>query len=109
MNPIKHIFNFTDGQVHDASVSEISDVFQVCFNYTWLLTPISTGLDASPKYSFEVSNDNINWQEYDAATKDAAINQPFDDDHMPGLYFRISYDADTNTTGTVSFELTLKP
>ena len=57
-------FNFTsDGLVHDASVSEISEAQQICFDYTWLLVPKSSGLDAAPTYSFEVSDDNIKWQE----------------------------------------------
>ena len=108
-NPTKYTFTFTsDGITHDASVSEASESFQVCESYNWLLVPKSSGLDASPKYSFEVSDDDINWQEFQPETKDRLITQPFQKSDLPGTYFRINYDADTNTTGTVSFDITLK-
>lgn len=106
--PITFKFSFVDGTTHDASVSETSASQQVCFQYGWLLTPIGSGLDANPTYTLEVSPDDVNWQSYDSRTKDAAINQPFDDTHMNGLYFRIVYDKQTNTTGTVEFVLTMK-
>jgi hypothetical protein len=110
MNPNKLNFTFSEGIgiPHDASVSEISLPIQICNNYSWLLVPKSTGLDAAPTYSFEVSDDLINWQPYETATLNAAINQPFDDTHMPGIWFRINYNALTNTTGTVEFDITLK-
>jgi len=101
-------FNFGDGTTHDASVSEISEPQLICHDYTWLLVPKSSGLDASPTYSFEVSDDNINWQEFQPETKDAAIDQPFQKSDLAGLYFRINYNAQTNTTGTVAFTLTGK-
>jgi hypothetical protein len=109
MNPITKIFQFGDGGVHDAGVSEVSEAIKICFNYAWLLVPISAGLNDAPVYSFEVSNDNINWQEFDPLTLNAAITQPFQKSILPGIWFRINYDAQANTTGTVSFNITLKP
>ena len=106
--PIKIQFKFADGLVHNASVSEASEAVQICFNYTWLLVPKSDSLDQAPTYSFEISDDNITWQPYAPETLDAAINQPFDDTHFPPVFVRINYNAQTNTTGTVSFDLTLK-
>ena len=109
INPIVKIFEFGDGQDHDASVDEISEVFEACNNYTWLLVPESTGLDASPTYSFESSNSATGpWGPYDPLTEDANILQPFDDNHMAPTHFRINYSANGNTTGTVKFTITLK-
>ncbi len=108
INPKQYPFIFSDGENHDASVSEISEAIQICNNYSWLLVPVSTGLDQNPTYSFEVSTDNVNWQPYEDVTEDAAINQPFDDTHLPATYIRINYNAQTNTTGSVSFGITLK-
>jgi len=107
-DPQKYTFQFGDGGTHDASVGEASASIQVCYDYAWLLVPKSTGLNDSPVYSFEVSDDNINWQEYDPLTKDAAINQPFDDTHLTAVWIRINYNPLANTTGTVSFDITLK-
>lgn len=107
--PLKYTFNFTsDGITHDASVSEISESLLFCESYNWLLVPKSSGLDQSPIYSFEVSDDGINWQEFQPETKDVVITQSFQKSDLPGTYFRINYDAQTNTTGTVSFDITLK-
>lgn len=107
--PNKITFNFlSDGLIHNASISEVSDSILICESYNWLLIPKSNGLDAAPTYSFEVSDDNINWQEFQDETKDALITQPFQKSDLPGLYFRINYDAVANTSGTVSFDITLK-
>ena len=107
--PKKYEFNFpSDGTTHNASISENSDSLILCESYNWLLVPKSSGLDAAPVYSFEVSDDNINWQEFQPETKDALITQPFQKSDLAGVYFRISYDAVANTTGTVLFTITLK-
>jgi len=109
MNPINITFVFGDGTTHDASVTEISTVEELCYNYAWLLVPTSTGLNASPTYSIEVSNTASGpWSAYDPLTQDADILQPFDDTHFAPTYVRINYNAQTNTAGTVSFTLTLK-
>lgn len=106
--PIKIEFEFSGGVLHDASVSEISVSQEMCFNSGWSLIPVFSSLDASPTWSLEVSNDNITFYPYDDLTDDAAIDQGFDDTHSSFLYWRINYNAQTNTTGTVSFDLILK-
>jgi len=106
--PISIIFQFGDGGTHDASTSETSASQPVCYQHGWLLTPIGLTLDANPTYTLEVSNDGTNWQAYDSRITNAAINQPFDDTHMNGLFFRIVYNAQTNTTGTVEFQIVMK-
>ena len=106
--PIKINFEFTDGHSHDASVSEISDAIEICYNYNWSLAPNAIGLDADPTYTIEVSNNNIDWASYETPTLDAAIDQPFDDIHFAWLFVRINYNAVANTTGTVEFNLVFK-
>lgn len=109
MKPQLITFKFaSDGKVHDASVSEISESQQICSDYVWLLVPKSTGLDQSPTYSFEVSDDNVNWQAFLPETEDALITQPFQKSDLAGRYYRINYNALTSTTGTVQFDITLK-
>ena len=105
---IQFDFQFTDGVSHDASVSEASISQEVCFNHFWLLVPRSSGLDANPVYTIEVSDDDVLWNPYSSSTIDAAIDQGFDDDHLTARYIRVNYDADTNTTGDVEFKITLK-
>jgi len=109
-NPKTITFLFGDGAVHDASVSEASISQLVCFQYGWSLAPLSAGLGggATPEYTIEVSNNDIDFAPYSSETTAADIDQPFDDTHMVWKYVRINYDAKTNATGTVEFEMTLK-
>jgi len=108
MIPLKLKFLFSDGENHNASLSEISESIELCHNYGWLLVPKSDSLDGNPMYSFEISDDDINWQAYESRTENAAIDQGFDDTHMLGTFVRINYNALTNTLGTVAFDITLK-
>lgn len=107
-NPQEIIIKFTDGAVHNASVSEASISQLLCSNYGWSISPVSIGLDSAPKYTIEVSNNDSTWQPYSPETDAAAIDQGFDDSHLVWKYIRINYNADTNTTGTVAFTFTLK-
>lgn len=108
--PITITFQFSDGTVHDASVSEASISQAICYKYGWSIAPIVAGLGggATPEYTIEVSNNNTDWFPYDSLTEGADIGQAFDDVHLDWLYIRINYDAKTNTTGTVEFPLILK-
>lgn len=104
-------FNFTsDGKTHDANVSEISESLAVCFSHGWSIFPESVGLNGSPTYSIEVANIDTpsEFVPYDLLTTDAAIAQPFDDDHLIWLFIRINYKKQDNTSGTVKFDMILK-
>lgn len=103
--PIFINFEFGDGTVHDANVSEASASQSICFRHQWSIAPVVTGLNAVPAYTIEVSNDDVNWAAYSSEADGADIDQPFDDDHFAWSYIRINYDAKTNTTGTVEFEI----
>lgn len=107
--PKKTLFNFSDGTSHDASVSETSDSVQSCYKYEWAVAPITSGLtSADGTWTIEVSNDDVNWFEYNNLSTGVAIVDAVDDNHLAWIYMRIVYDAVTETTGTVSFELTQK-
>lgn len=106
--PIKIEFEFSGGVLHDASLTETSIAYEMCFNTGWSLIPVFSSLDADPTWTLEVSNDNTTFYPYEDVNKDAAIDQGFCDTHTTFLYWRINYNADTNTTGTVSFQLILK-
>lgn len=104
----EYTFQFGDGGTHDASVSESSAVLTMCYNHAWSLIPVVSGLDASPLWTLEVSFDGVAFHAYDAQTDGADIDQGFDDTHATFKFWRVTYDAGANTTGTVSFTLVLK-
>lgn len=107
--PIRELqFLFGDGATHDASVTETSASLEFCASHFWSLIPVFASLDASPLWTLEVSNDNVTFSPYDAVTLDAAIAQGFDDNHLAFKYVRVAYDANGNTTGTVSFTMIIK-
>lgn len=108
--PTQITFQFGDGGVHDASVSEISTEQPICFNYGWSIVPDAIGIGggAAPKYTIKVAQKTGPFQPYDDAVVDADVDQPFEDDHISWTRIRIDYDAKTNLNGTVKFILELK-
>lgn len=107
--PIQTKFEFNDGIVHDASISGTSEAIRSCYKYEWSIAPITAGLtSAKGEYTIEVSNDNVNWFEYNNLSTDVSIEDAVDDIHFAWIYIRLVYDAKTESTGTVQFELTQK-
>jgi len=107
--PLKYKFTFGDGTAHDATVTEISQSWEVCFNYGWSLFVDQIGLTSSDAtWTIEVSNDNSTFYNYKSNSVDIPIIDAYDDIHLSWTYMRINYDAKTETTGTVEFEITLK-
>jgi len=107
--PIKTKFIFSDGTSHDATVSETTQSISSCYKYEWSLTPIKTGMtELTSTYTIEVSNDDVNWFEYNNLSTDVSIIDAVDDTHLAWIYIRIVYDAKTESTGTIEFELTQK-
>lgn len=109
-NPKQTKFNFTsDGTSHDATVSETSESLESCYKYEWSVAPIQSGLSVGdPIYTIEVSNDDTNWFEYNSLSTDVSVDDAVDDIHLAWIYMRIVYNAGTETTGTIEFELTQK-
>jgi len=110
MNEAKTIqFEFGDGTSHDASVSETSNSVTNCYKYEWAVAPVTSGLTSGDAtYTIEVSNDNVNWFEYNNLSTDVSIVDAVDDNHLAWIYIRIVYDAKTETTGTIEFNFTTK-
>ena len=102
-------FEFEDGIEHNATVSGFSASLQSCYKYNWSLVPILTGTTSNDAtYTIEVSNDNVNWFEYNNLSTDVSVEDAVDDIHLAWIYLRIVYNAKTESTGTIRFELTQK-
>jgi hypothetical protein len=107
--PKKTKFEFGDGTSHDATVSETSQSIQSCYKYEWALAPIKSGLTVGdPTYTIEVSNDDTTWFEYNNLSTNVSVDDAVDDNHLAWVYMRVVYNAGTETTGTIEFELTQK-
>ncbi len=102
-------FLFADGVSHDASVSETSSSLRYCYKNVWSLFPVAAGLTSGDSlYTIEVSNDDVNWFEYNNLSTDVSIVDSVDDNHLAWVYIRVVYKAQTETTGTVEFSITSK-
>lgn len=102
-------FVFTDGVVHDATIDEASEGLLSCFKYGWNVTPITAGLTGgTPEYTIEVSNDNVNWFEYNNLSTDVSVEDAVCDDHLTFIYMRIVHQSKGATGGTVKYVLTQK-
>lgn len=109
MEPKLLTFNFTDGTLHDATLSENSESIKLEYDYTWSIQPIpDTIVGTSPLYSIEVSNDDTTWVDYDAASTDLDIVNSVDDDRLAFKYMRIAHDANGVTSGDVTYKILLK-
>jgi hypothetical protein len=107
--PKKYKFVFGDGTDHDATVSEISLAQEICQRYGWSIAVKQTALgNEGGGWTIEVSNDGINFYNYKVNAVGIAIIDAYDDEHLDWTYMRINYDAQTETAGTVEFEITLK-
>lgn len=109
MNPIEREFNFTDGTTHDATLSETSDTLESCFNYTWSLSPLISGITGtSPLYTIEVSNDGVNWYEYNSNSTNLDVVNAVDDNHLAFTKMRIVHIGTGTTAGTVVYKFVQK-
>jgi hypothetical protein len=107
--PLKRYFNFSDGQTHDASVTETSDALASCQNYKWSVTPNAQGITgASPDYTIEVSNDGIAWFEYNNLSSNVDVEDAVDDNHLTFTMMRIVHDGTGTSGGTVQYLFTQK-
>ena len=108
--PLKRYFNFSDGQTHDASVTETSDALASCQNYKWSVTPNAQGITgASPDYTIEVSNDGgVTWFEYNSLSTGVSVVDSVEDDHLAFTQMRIQHNSGGSTGGNVEYTLTQK-
>lgn len=107
--PQTYKFVFSDGTNHDASITEISESQQICSTYGWSIFVAFAGLTSQDStWTIEVSNDDVNFFNYKINSIGIAIIDAYDDIHLDWQYIRINYNSQTETTGTVEFEITLK-
>ncbi len=104
-NPAERKFIFTsDGITHDATVDETSEVLESCFNHVWNITPLQSLITGgTPKYTIEVSNDGVNWFDYDAASSNVSINDAVCDTHLSFTKMRVKHISSGATGGTVEY------
>ena len=107
--PYKINFAFSDGESHDATVTETSISLEFCENFSWAVTPIPTGVTGgSPSYTIQVSNDGLIWFDYNALSTSVDIDNAVDDIHLSFTQMRIAYDGTGVSAGTVGFLFTNK-
>ena len=108
-NPIEREFSFTDGTTHDATLSETSDELTSCYNYTWSISPLISGITGtSPIYTVEVSNDGINWYEYNSGSTNVDVIDAVDDNHLAFTKMRIVHIGTGTSGGTVTYKFVQK-
>jgi len=102
--PYKIYFQFTDGQNHDATVTETSLPLEFCDNYKWSITPNAQGIaGATPSYTLEVSNDGITWFEYNNNSTNVSVTDAVDDIHLAFTMLRLVHDGTGTSGGTVEY------
>jgi hypothetical protein len=107
--PIKIYFQFSDGQTHDATLTEISSSIEFCENYKWSITPNAQSITgATPNYTIEVSNDGIVWFDYNNNSTNVSVDDAVEDNHLAFTMVRINYNATGTSGGTVEFLFTSK-
>lgn len=90
-----------------------------CLNYGWILEVVKNGVDVNPKIFIEQSRDGDVWFPYidknicSDVIENSIITLDEDivgvtDEFFHGNQFRVSYDPNGATTGTVSIKLSDK-
>lgn len=77
---------------------------EIChpMSYDWNLIFCPLGFNADYKITLEVSDDKVCWATYklDGEVIDHTVNSLIIDDILPGEWFRVKFDPDTNSAGT---------
>jgi hypothetical protein len=97
---------------HQANVSFCSNVQELCFNYSWFLTIKKNSTDGNPIVRIEVSNDSLNWLDYVCCVTGTELTDNltgFKDKDISAKYFRLCFDPNGTTTGTLTALMNLKP
>ncbi|GAG46875.1 unnamed protein product [marine sediment metagenome] len=94
---------------YDGTGDFTTDAFRLCFNHAWAFSVTDSTTGGSPDYTIEVSNDDVQWYEYNSDSTNVSLDDGVDDTHMVWKYFRVVYDSTGVGSGTVTFWLSLKP
>lgn len=102
-------FTWTDGVNHDVLLAENSNSIKLVQNYKWSIQPIpDTVVGTSPLYTVQVSNDDIDWDDYDVLSTNVDIINAVDDTHLAFNYVRIVHIPNGVTSGNVTYKINLK-
>jgi len=88
-----------------------SDSKEFCFSYDWHLQVVKSGANGNPLLTFEVSDDNVNWDNYDDCAVDVEMTGDsitFKDDMLSPRYVRLCVKSNGVTTGSISANMFLK-
>lgn len=108
--PIELYFTRSGSTVIDLSVSGATDVLEICFNYSWILSPVNLqSIVGDPLYTFQISatQNSQDFRNYKDAATDVSIQDAIDDVHFSPLYARILIN-DNSGSGTSEFKFVLK-
>lgn len=95
-------------EAFSATANFVTDGIKLDFRHQWSLQATIAGETLIPNFTIECSNNGIDFEQYNPAT--TAVNIPalsYDSQFNP-QWFRVSFDANGNTTGTVTFDFNLK-
>ena len=108
--PIQIDFVFSDGTIHDATLTETSTEINVCFGYNWNITANIDGITGvNPKYTLEAKGKNNQWYVYKIPdAQDVDINDSLCDTHLSFTKLRLIHDGTGTTGGTVTYTIELK-
>lgn len=108
-SPLEYIYEFADGEDHDATLTANSLSLNTCFNYNFHVAITPDGLTGIGAYTFQVSDDEVNWYDYATEFTNVSTEDAVEDANaLTWKYSRIKYSAGTASAGTVKFKLTLK-
>ena len=96
----------------DASLTGCTTTQELCYNYDWFLTILKTGTDGDPIVTVEASNNGVNWVTYNCKANGVTLTDDytgFTDDSISSKYFRLCFEPNGTTTGTLTIDMNLKP
>ena len=86
----------------DASVAFTSDSVEWDYSHDWSVSFSGVGVDGSPVFTIQCSNDNLTWYDYDINSTDVSIANSFEWDYFGFKYQRVVYTPTGVTTGAVT-------
>lgn len=104
---MKKTISFTDGANHDASVAETSTAFVVSKNLCYVAVATNAGTDLSPKFTIEVSIDDVTYFDLDGAVN-LTTDTPYIASDSPWQYMRVKHIPNGATTGTTTYNINFK-
>ena len=79
-------------------------------SYDWSIILLPSGMNADYKITLQVSDDGVDFADFKLSGQliDHTINEVIFDSILVGRYFRVKYDPNGNSTGTITASINLK-